>query len=377
MSEAKKVLDRIREGKFPCGMSQPVCGHFRTIPTVPLEQIAELEDERDGLNVRCEALVELLTSLTKQRDDAARQLAVARAQIDACEDRVCVADKAWQTAEAYRVQMCDLLGVDYTCPEPETSTEVVARMKREIADLKADLALNAAMLARQTDLARQAESDLAAAECLLGEAERGAVQVNDDLRRGREIEEELGRAREQIAALTARLAAVMEALEKARWWMQAAVVHCEGSLRGAHVEVEAAVVDAQASMPLAVKRLRTIGDGGVDKQPEVASDRFEGGVEARLAVMMEALEEAKRIIEEEHFEKFGRAVILKTRTPKLFAALADMPQAVKRLLAIVEAAAETINGCPSGEADHSCARAPDEDCHWYSLCKAVRGEQTE
>ncbi len=202
MSEAKMVLDRIREGKFPCGMSQPVCGHFRNIPTVPLEQIAELEDERDGLNVRCEALAE------------------------------------------------------------------------QIADLKADLALNAAMLARQTDLAREAENE-----------------------------------RDEDAEV------MFKALARA------------------------------------------------------------GDAEVRLAAAMKALEEAKRIIEEEHFEKFGRAVILKTRTPKLFAALADMPQAVKRLRAIEEAAEETINGCPSGEPDHSCARAPDEDCHWYSLCKAVREER--
>lgn len=46
------------------------------------------------------------------------------------------ADQSWQAAEAFKVHISQLLGVDYTCPEPETCEQVIERWARIIETAK-------------------------------------------------------------------------------------------------------------------------------------------------------------------------------------------------------------------------------------------------
>lgn len=164
--DAKMVLDRIRAGKFPCGVSQPVCGHFRTIPAYPLEQIAELEDERDGLNVRCKTSAEQISAL---RADLALNASMLALQTDLARE-----------AENER-SVLKLRGDSWKENYEEAHNGILREVRR----------------------AEKAENDLAAAECILAEVESGAVQVNADLSRLREIEAEAVRNRPIVEAAEA------------------------------------------------------------------------------------------------------------------------------------------------------------------------------
>jgi len=56
-------------------------------------------------------------------------------QIERLTRRVKDADAAWQSAESRIAHICQLLGVDFTCEEPETCEQVIKRMTRENAEL--------------------------------------------------------------------------------------------------------------------------------------------------------------------------------------------------------------------------------------------------
>ena len=52
-------------------------------------------------------------------------------------ERLKQADAAWQAAESQRVRICQMLDVDYTCEEPETCEQVIARWKKDRGKMEA------------------------------------------------------------------------------------------------------------------------------------------------------------------------------------------------------------------------------------------------
>jgi multidrug resistance efflux pump len=70
-------------------------------------------------------LVSELDDATAKAEKAEAELAQAKAEIDFSESRY--------------LRLCNLLGVDYACEEPETVEQAVVRMKGELAALKEEL----------------------------------------------------------------------------------------------------------------------------------------------------------------------------------------------------------------------------------------------